>query len=405
MHLLGIIAEYNPFHLGHQYHLKQACHGQHVDGVVAVMSGNLTQRGEVAIFDKWTRAECALHQGIDLVLELPAAFATRSANYFALGGMLTLAATGQVSCFSCGIESQQPQQLLTLAQYLADEPPAYKAALQDYLKQGLSYPSAQQKALAQLDIPGHQELNQPNNLLALNYLQINASHQLNLQPLLISRCGDYHATAEVPGQFLSATAIRQLLLDADIHWQNHLAPEVLAVLQRQMKKGYHPLTNQDFAQAIFTLLRRTEPQELAQIIEISEGLEHRLYAMANQSASFAQLCEAVKSKRYTYTRIQRLLIHLLLGYTKNLEYTKPAYLRVLGFTPRGQEILKAMKNTATLPILTRVATDGQKLDAYGQSMLALDIRATDLYYLGYHEPALGQGGLDYLHSPVMVTPK
>lgn len=404
MNYLGIIAEYNPFHLGHAYHIKQACQQQTFDGVIAVMSGNFTQRGEVAIFDKWTRAECALKQGVDLVLELPTAFATRSANYFALGGMLSLAATGIVTHFSCGIESQEPQNLVKIAQYLAYEPNEYKEALQAQLSQGLSYPAAQQKALTSLNIPGADILNQPNNLLALNYLQAIAQYTLAIEPIFVTRNGSYHASASetAPSQFAGASAIRELLLKSDISWQNHLAPEVLAILQRQMQKGYNPLSNQDFAQAIFTLLRRSEPQELAEIIEIREGLEHRLYAMANQSASLEQLCDSVKSKRYTYTRIQRLLIHLLLGYTRDLVYPKPAYLRVLGFNRKGQEILKTMKKTASLPILTRVATDAQKLDAYGQSMLALDVRATDLYYLGYHDPALGQGGLDYLRTPVMV---
>ena len=404
MNFLGIVAEYNPFHLGHRYHIEQACQQQNIDGVVAVMSGNFTQRGEAALFDKWSRAECALKQGVDLVLELPAAFATRSANYFALGGILSLAATGVVNYFSCGIESKSPQELSQLAQYLANEPEEYKQALQNLLNQGLSYPAAQQKALASLNITGVAELDKPNNLLALNYLQVIAKHKLNLQPLFVTRSGAYHGTASeiAEGEFASASAIRDLLLAADISWQNHLAPEVLAILQRQMHKGYPPLCNQNFAQAIFTLLRRSDPQELAEIIEIREGLEHRLYTMANQSASLVQLCEAVKSKRYTYTRIQRLLIHILLGYTRYLVYPEPAYLRVLGFNQKGQDILKQMKQKATLPILTRVAVDTQKLDAYGQSMLALDVRATDLYYLGYPDAALGQGGLDYLRTPVIV---
>lgn len=404
MNFLGIVAEYNPFHLGHRYHIEQACRQQNFDGVVAVMSGNFTQRGEAALFDKWTRAECALKQGVDLVLELPAAFATRSANYFALGGMLTLAATGVVNYFSCGTESSRPQELIKLAHYLAEEPAEYKQTLQNLLDQGLSYPAAQQKALAALKIAGAEELNQPNNLLALNYLQVIAQHKLNLEPLFVTRSGAYHGTAAeiATGEFASASAIRSLLLNADITWQNHLAPEVLAILQRQMQKGYPPLCNQNFAQAIFTLLRRSDPEELAEIIEIREGLEHRLYTMANQSASLTQLCEAVKSKRYTYTRIQRLLIHILLGYTRDLVYPKPAYLRVLGFNQKGQEIIKLMKKTASLPILTRVAADAQKLNDYGQSMLSLDVRATDLYYLGYPDAALGQGGLDYLRTPVIV---
>lgn len=403
MKVLGIIAEYNPFHLGHAYHIAQAKEAEAFAGVIAVMSGHFTQRGEAAIFDKWIRAGLALHHGVDLVLELPVAFATRSANYFAAGGMLTLAATGIVTHFSCGVESAQPQVLHSLAQILASEPADYLSKLQEQRQKGLSFPAAQQKALLAMQISGAEALDQPNNLLALNYLQMMYQRELSLTPILIPRQGSYHSQeAGAAGQFASATAIRSRILQRDDSWQEMVPAGCAAVIKNHLAQGYPPLENQDFSQAVLTLLRRATPAQLSDIIEVSEGLEHRITAAASSSATLEAFLRKLKTKRYPYTRLQRFLIHLLLNYTKETIFERPAYLRVLGFNDQGQQLLKAMKTKATLPVLVRAGADGKRLCPYGQKMLALDIRATDLYTLGYQEPQQRQGALDYQKGPVRI---
>ncbi len=404
MQAIGIVAEYNPFHNGHQYHIAQAKKQACADGVVAVMSGNFTQRGEAAAFDKWTRAEMALACGVDLVLELPAAFAVRSAAYFASGAVQTLAATGVCRYLSCGAESENTADLTHLAAYLANEPVEYKNALQDYLQKGLSFPDARQKALESLNIAGADTLGQPNNILALHYLETIQRHNLSLTPLLVARRGSYHDTS-VPADsaaFASASAIRQLFAQQNSDWEKQVPAPVAEIIHRQIKKGCNPMHMEAFAPAVFTLLRRSTPEELAEIPEISEGLEHRIYDAAFQTETLDDLCAAIKSKRYTYTRIQRSLCHLLLNMTRDMDWTVPQYIRVLGFNSTGQNLLKEMKKKAQLPIIIRPARQRGLLNSEAQRMLALDYRATALYMTGYPASVRPKAGLDFLQMPVKV---
>lgn len=404
MQITGIVAEYNPFHNGHQYHIAETRALLEPDGIVAVMSGNFTQRGEAAVFDKWTRAEMALTSGADLVLELPAAFATRSAGYFASGAVQILAATGVVSHLSCGVESRNTSELASLADYLADEPAEYQAALQQHLQAGLSFPAARHKALAQLQIAGAGQLEQPNNILALHYLQTIRQYHLDITPLLVSRLGNYNADT-IPddnGSFASATAIRRLLHQQNDQWKQHVPDAVLQIIHRQLQQGYRPMHNDNFAQIIFTLLRRSTPEELADIIEITEGLENRIHTAAHQVDTLDDLCAAIKSKRYTYTRVQRTLIHLLLNMTQDMDWHEPQYIRVLGFNSTGQKILKAMKKSAQLPVIIRPARQRGLLNSQAQQMLALDIRATNIYTMGYTLPSLRKTSLDLLRMPAQV---
>ncbi len=407
MQAIGIVAEYNPFHNGHQYHIAQArsMHpSKDTDGVIAVMSGNFTQRGEAAIFDKWTRAEMALYGGADLVLELPTAFATRSAGYFASSAVQILAATGIVHHLSCGVESDNPAQLEALAAYLADEPQEYQTALQDQLKEGVSFPRARQNALAQLQITGADQLQLPNNILAFHYLQAIQQHQLNMKPLFVSRRGNYNDdTIPSSGRsYASASAIRKLLQSHDDGWQAQVPEPVQNIIQRQIQKGYRPMTMDIFEPIIFSLLRRSTPEQLTELLEINEGLEHRIYEAAHQTDTLEDLCIAIKSKRYTYTRVQRSLCHLLLNMTRDMDWTEPQYIRVLGFNSTGQKLLKAMKKTAQLPIIMRPARQRNLLSAQGQQMLALDQRATNLYMMGYAPSIRPRTNLDLLQMPVQI---
>ena len=408
MQTIGIVAEYNPFHCGHQYHIKQSkLQCPEADGIIAVMSGNFTQRGEPAIFDKWTRTKAALHGGADLVLELPTAFATRSAGYFARGAVLTLAATGIVSHLSCGVENT-PQQdmaytLQQIAALLADEPEPYREALQHSIGEGMAYPQARQKALQELHISGAELLDTPNNILALEYLQNIASDNLPIAPLLIPRAGNYHAE-HIPTdakQFASATAIRKLILEDNRTWQKQMPDLCAQTLSEHLSKAYPPMHIDDFLHPLLFLLRRTTPSELQTIAEMTEGLENRILEAAHRDIhSVNDLCMAIKSKRYTYTRIQRTLLHILLNFTEQYAANEPAYIRVLGFNATGQKLLKEMKKKAQLPVLIRPARQKNELSEQGRKLLDLDVRATNLYYTGYQNPALRKTGLDYTILPI-----
>ena len=404
MQAIGIVAEYNPFHNGHQYHIAQAKTMAEADGVIAVMSGSFTQRGEAAVFDKWTRTELALTSGVDLVLELPTAFSVRSAAYFASGAVQTLAATGICKYLSCGAESENTADLSRLALYLANEPEEYQNTLQDYLQKGLSFPDARQKALEALNIPGFESISQPNNILALHYLETIHRCGLSLTPLLVARRGSYNDTS-VPADsaaFASASAIRRLFAQQNSSWEEQVPEPVARLMKKHMQKGFAPMQMELFAPAIFTLLRRSTPEELSEILEISEGLEHRIYDAAFQTETLDDLCAAIKSKRYTYTRIQRTLCHLLLNMKQDMAFSTPQYIRVLGFTDTGQKLLKAMKKTAQLPVIMRPARQRGLLNTDAQRMLALDIRATSLYMTAYPSAIRPKANLDLLQMPVKV---
>ena len=408
MQTIGIVAEYNPFHYGHQYHIAQSkLQCPEADGIIAVMSGNFTQRGEPAIFDKWTRTKAALQGGADLVLELPTAFATRSAGYFARGAVLTLAATGIVSHLSCGVENT-PQQdmaytLQQIAALLADEPEPYREALQHSIGEGMAYPQARQKALQELHISGAELLDTPNNILALEYLQNIASDNLPIAPLLIPRAGNYHAE-HIPTdakQFASATAIRKLILEDNRTWRNQMPDFCAQTLSKHLSKAYPPMHIDGFLHPLLFLLRRTTPSELQTMAEMTEGLENRILEAAHRDIhSVNDLCMAIKSKRYTYTRIQRTLLHILLNFTEQYAANEPTYIRVLGFNAIGQKLLKEMKKKAQLPVLIRPARQKNELSEQGRKLLDLDVRATNLYYTGYQNPALRKTGLDYTILPI-----
>ena len=412
MQTIGIVAEYNPFHNGHQYHITQAkAQLPEADGVIAVMSGNFTQRGEPALFDKWTRAEAALAGGADLVLELPVAFATRSAGYFARGAVLTLAATGVVSHLSCGIETENAadtlETLLQISTLLASEPKQYQEYLTQFLREGLSYPVARQRALEQWGVENVAIVSSPNNILALEYLLTIAQEQLAIQPLLVSRAGAYHSTAipETNQQFASATAIRNRMIQNDAIWHHQMPEQCCALLQHRISENQMPMAPDRFSELLFFLLRRTTPQELLSIIDMAEGLENRIFDVAHQENidTIADLCMAIKSKRFTYTRLQRTMLHILLNFTKEYEAKEPAYIRVLGFNATGQKLLKEMKKTAQLPILIRPARQRNELSDTGQRLLDLDIRATNLYYSGYTNPQMRKLNQDLLRMPVQIT--
>ena len=412
MQAVGIVAEYNPFHNGHQYHIAQTKQQlSDPDGVIAVMSGNFTQRGEPAIFDKWTRTQTALYGGADLVLELPTAFATRSAGYFARGAVLTLSATGIISHLSCGVEETTTNHTLAYLQQIAtiltNEPEAYRTSLNQYLKEGFSYPSARQAALEQYGVQSASLMASPNNILALEYLLTIAQEHLDITPVGIARAGQYHdpLIPEDTKQFASATAVRKLILQKDRVWQTQMPNTCAEVLNEAIQNNLEFMDMERFSQILFFLLKRTSPKELQSLIEITEGLEHRIYDAAHNESvsSIADLCMSIKSKRFTYSRIQRTLLHILLNFTEAYETKEPAYIRVLGFNDNGQKLLKEMKRTAQLPIIIRPARQRNELSAIGQRLLDLDVRATNLYYTGYTNPQMRKTGLDLVRMPVKVS--
>lgn len=423
LNIVGIIAEYNPFHKGHLYHLHEATKRTQADGVVCIMSGNFLQRGEPAIVNKWARAKMAIHQGIDLVFELPVLYATRSAYWFARGSIESLAKTNIVSHLAYGVETPDPSLLQEAAGILAAESLPYQTDLKRFLKVGHSYPRARAKALAKAlektpekEIPyNFSFLESSNNILALAYLQVIEELSLSLIPLMIERLGSgYLDNSLQTGTLPSATAIRNYLTRETPNFlaslnepplSEHLPEATIHILKEEYQRGQAPVSLHSLTPQLMTLLRRSSLKELQQIVDISEGLENRIKKISLQSTNLEEFLSKLKTKRFTYTRLQRFLIHLLINYTKDKEsylLDGPPYLHLLGFTPRGQELLKEIKKKSTIPVITKGAHINKYLqtNAHLRCFWESDLLATNLYTLLYPGTAVREGNLDYLHDPV-----
>ena len=385
MHATGIVAEYNPFHNGHLYHVQQTKKIT-AQPVIAVMSGNFMQRGEPAILNKWQRAALAVYGGVDLVLELPCAFTLRSAQYFANGAVQLLNSTGCVNTLSCGTE--HPKHDFAASASFATSAEA-QARLHTLIKGGSSYASAWEKILG-----NKYTFNSPNDILALEYTK--ALQNTNIAPLYIKR-KDAGYNSTTIAALASATAIRHALKQSDNSWQQAVPAKTAKVL---LNATYDETL---LWQLIKYRLRILTPKQIALRCECSEGLENILKTAANAYT----LLEAVKlctRKRYTASRIRRLFSQLLFDSNVNQwQQTAPAYIRVLAFNDNGRALLKEMKQTAKLPIITKLGKNWQNKSSksFGEQM-QIDITASDIWSLLQYEKKLGQAGTDYLFSPVYI---
>lgn len=386
MQAVGIVAEYNPFHNGHLHHLEETKKLTSLP-VIAVMSSSFMQRGEPAFMDKWQRARLAVENGVDLVLELPASFSLRSAEFFARGAVNILEATGCVTKLSCGTENPTTN-FLELAKLVTSN--QFSTVLQENLNQGLPYAAAYEKALQTL--AGTSKLNTPNDILALEYSK--ALLNTNITPLFIQREASNYNDETIEGSIASATAIRKAFLENKISVLKNAVPKnVWLALEKHNALNEKLLWN-----LVSYRLRLLTASEIASRCQCTEGLENLL----KQAANCTSLEEAVtlcSNKRYPIARIRRLFMQLLLDKERcYLEQTAPAYIRVLAFSDVGRQLLKVMKETARLPIITKLGknpTNGQSL-AFTQQ-LELELAASDVLALIQNTPS--PVGSDFLTSP------
>lgn len=361
LHAVGLITEYNPFHNGHLYHLTTAKRQTGADVVVAVMSGNFTQRGEPAILDKWTRAQIALANGADLVIELPIFHAVQPAHYFAAGALQLLNAL-QVETVVFGAEHPT----WDFAQLVAAEAAFNAAEFHDY---HATYAS---QFNAQLQAQTGYSLTDPNDILAFSYFKARsqAGYQLDLQPM--QRIANHYHQQTITGTIASASAIRQAVAT-----QQPLADTVPAATAAALAGLTHV---PDWA-TLYPILRnqliQTPVAQLAQYYQMGEGIEYRMQAAAERSLTFADFLKQVKTKRYTYAYLTRLCLYVTLGITKAEVAAAQAnpYLHVLGFSERGQAYLSQIKKTVTLPLIVKVDQDLKG------GLLNLDYRAGKLYQM------------------------
>jgi len=415
MRTVGIVVEYNPFHNGHRYHLEQSVGRAGADAVVAVMSGHFLQRGEPALADKWTRAEMALAGGCDLVIELPVAYATNAAEWFAFGAASLLDATGVVDAISFGSESGDIAVLRRIAAMLAKEPPRFKQLLKEELGSGASYPAVYSAAVrAYLAESGDAEaaafpLEQPNNTLGLHYLIALERIGSKIEPYTIRREKAGYSQLDVTdGAIASATALRKLIAESGdpASIAAYVPSSTLELVKREWQARRAPIGWQQFEGKLFHALAIHDAEALSGFRDIGEGLQHRIKQALPRlkTLDFEALIEAVKTKRYTRTRLQRALLSVLLGHRKDeLAPSRLAtgitYIRVLGFTSKGRQLLKRMRQTAKLPVLLSAANPPQEA---ATRFLELDTAASAAYALGYADAKPRDMYRDYRDAPVML---
>lgn len=398
MKILGLIVEYNPFHLGHLYHLQQAQQKLKPAATIAVMSGSFTQRGEPAIVDKWARAQMALAAGIDLVLELPVAWATQSAPNFAAGAVRLLAAAGATDiCFGSEIGNLAPLQ--TIADLLLEEPPSYQQALQNALRQGHSFAVAQGHALAEsLPNINPEVFKQPNNTLGIMYLLAMKQYHLSMQAHTIKRVGSYHSL-DTAAPLPSATAIRQQVLKG--HPLEGMPSAAQSILAQQIQRGQGPVTWKHFAPLLFYQLRNQTRADMDTWPESGEGLGDRLWLAARQTNHWEELLRMTKTRRFPLTRLQRVATYILLGLNRdrlariNLELAPP-YLRVLALNTGSCEARRLLRESQ-LPVIYAART-APSTEPRLCECLQMDIRATDIYTLAWEKNS--RSGLDYTHPVI-----
>lgn len=395
MRVCGVICEYNPFHQGHALHLARARNGCGADYVVCVMSGAFTQRGVPARHDKWTRARMALLGGADLVLELPTRFACAPAPDFARGGVGLLARLGVVTHLSFGCEEEALPPLACAARVLAQEPPAFTAALKSALDGGIPFPHAQAIALeAACKTPGLAELlNRPNAALALEYLR---ALPPDIEAAPVAREGrGYHDDAL--GALASATAVRAALERGDVSGALAAVPFPHLLAEAEARGDVHAPNALD--QALLYRLRTMTEDELAEVPGMDEGLHNRFLAAAQAAASREELLARVKTKRYTHARLSRLCALALLGVTR--EYAQahdaPTYARILGFRRDAAPLLREIKLRGGVPLVTKAADYDR-----GDPLFSLDLRAQDIWSLGCASPKLRACGRDMTTSPIIM---
>jgi Predicted nucleotidyltransferase len=415
MKVLGIVAEYNPFHNGHMYHIQESKKITGSDAVICVMSGNFIQRGEPAITDKFSRTEIALGNGVDLIIELPVPFAMSSAEAFAYGAVKILDSIGIVDCISFGSEAGDIHSLQTIAEILVSEPETYRDELKLQLSKGLSFPVCRQKALEKyLTIQNSCRedlsllLETSNNILALEYLKALIRLKSSIRPYTVQRVSNEYNAKQLTGSISSATAIRN-----SVH-SNHITEDALRalptlsqqMLEREISCGRCPNSLYSFENIILAFLRHATTQQLKKIQDVSEGLEYRIKNAAMNSGSLDELFSNICTKRYPRTRIQRIILSLLTGMTRYdmeefMAHGGPQYARILGFNETGRELLSIIKKESMIPVITKPSVYKNSPDKLISRMLEIEAQATDTYVLAYKNPAFRKAGQEFTRNIII----
>ena len=407
--VLGIIAEYNPFHNGHLYHIKESIEQCGANYVVCVISGNFVQRGNTSIIDKWTKTKMALCNGADLVIELPTVYSTSSAENFAEGAIKILDSLGIVDTISFGMEAKDIATLNNIANVLYQEPKEYVTMLNHELSKGISFPKARENALMMYlnDIKRYANvLTGANNILAIEYLKTLKKLKSQLMPIGVQRQKVLYHDEMVVDDFASATAIRKMIATRQFDDIRKVIPRTSYILLAQeLKKGHYVLDLSNFQKEILYTLRKMTVAEIKELPDVSEGLENAIKNAADSCNNIIDLVNMIKSKRYTQTRIQRILVYALLGINKKMMETSKKivpYTRILGYSEKGKHLIsEIMSRNPKLNLVTSVKKFLEESKSKSlKNMLQTDIYATNVYTLGYERDSWAN--LDYTNKIITI---
>lgn len=382
----AVICEYNPFHNGHKYMLdmmrKDGC-----DCIVSVMSGSFTQRGDVAVYSKFTRAKEALLGGADIVIELPSVWAVSSAQRFAKGGCDIIKALGCIDRVYFGSECGDINMLKKVANATLDEHANEK--LKEFMDEGDYYPVALQKAVEEVFGKEYADiLSSPNNTLGIEYIK--AIMGSGVEVRTIKRTGVAHDSEDTTDTIASASKIREL-----IYSSKDFSPFI-----PEKANENNPAFSEYGQRALLMKLREKDAESLQDIADVTEGLENRIISAVKAHSTIEEILSEIKTKRYTHSRLRRILICTLLGIKKEHIQKDVPYIRALGFTQKGAKLLKKATTTATLPFVINVAKDMQSLDENAKEILGIDLKATDLRTVFEESPT--PCGLDFTKGIIKI---
>jgi len=393
MKTVGIICEYNPFHLGHAGHIDKTRQALGDDtAVVCVMSGNFVQRGDFAIFNKHARAKMAILGGADLVIELPVTYTLLSAEGFASAGVYILDKLGLCEYLSFGSESGDAKILHEAANTIVSE----KAQIltREWLGRGVSYATAQQKAADALMGASSIVFRSPNNVLGIEYIKAIKKYNSSMHPMTVRRTGGEHDS----DTGYSASLLRRALVHGDMPFQLMPGPTA-AVSLEEIVSGRGPVSIKGVETGILSRLRAIK--DYSGIPGISEGLESRFKRYAAHESSVLSILTKIKTKRYPMSRLRRILMCAALGIKTEDSGTKPPYIRVLAMNDTGKKLLREARKKTKLPILTKPASVHKLCDC-AIRLFDLESAATDLYVLGYPKKEERFGGREWRQSPIVI---
>lgn len=388
MRVVGIIAEFNPFHNGHKYLVDRVKHELEPEAIIAVMSGNFVQRGQPAMWNKWVRAKCAVENGIDLVFELPVCFAVNSGEEFARGAIRILKGLQVVTDLAFGSETGDKDGLEKMALHLSSEDDLFATHIKKALKTGLSYPAAYEKAFHLRfgkELLSGTILKGANDILALEYLKQNNIQDAKFNAFPVKRKGMGHDCGHLVTTYASASVIRKEIKKTKSFF---ISKEGVTARTFETCKNEHFLSEED-ENRYFTLVRSSlllgKKEEIASLLSVSEGLENNFKQALIHAGSLEELISHVKSKRHTYAKISRILVHSILGINKTLyermKYSDLAYGRVLAFNKKGASTLRLLQDgLSQIPIYTNLNKNVPE-NTPEMSMLSLDCKASDMYSL------------------------